>query len=741
MDNTENSMNNTEHNMDKKEHNMDNIENNMNNTEHNMDTTEKNMNIKLNNKSENKIDNKPEGKSKKKFVWRLVFFPAAIMYLEIIFHFLIYKEFDKNIIHPVLFAIATGMVITLVSSLFNKIANAIFGYFILTLFTAYYITQLIYYKIFDTFLSLVSVGGAKDAMNFKEFMMQTIRHNIVGVLMLLIPLVTLILLNIFLVSFERNNVKKMLILSGGGCFVLWTFAILMLNVNGRKIYSPYNLFHENYVLELSMNRLGVVVTTAKDALSMIKGNKKTKPKFELTKNNDNIDDKKDDNSGDISGKKVATDSDAKKDITKENKKSDKPELHIDKSIDFDKLYDKADSEELKNLTAYFSSKNATKTNEYTGIFKDYNVVFITAESLSKYGICQKCTPTLYKIMNEGFVFENYYNPRWYHSTIDGEYVNCLSQYPSETDWSFEKSGTTYQPYALGNILNKEGYSSFAYHDFDFRYYDRHITHPNMGYDFKAIDYGLDIPCYTTYSDLDTISAVYKEFINKDKFNMYFMTFSGHLPYNYEYNAMCVKNKDEAIKLTEGMNLSEEAICYIAAQMELDKALKLLMDELDAAGKLEKTVFVVAPDHFPYGLSAGVLDELAGDSIENDKFKLHKTCLGIWSPSMKKPVKVDKLCASVDILPTVLNLLGCDYDSRLLAGNDILSDEKPLVIFADRSFMTDRIKYDAATGKTTMLTDLFVDDAYVNDMIDEVENRLYISTCMIDTDYFGFVYGK
>lgn len=72
--------------------------------------------------------------------------------------------------------------------------------------------------------------------------------------------------------------------------------------------------------------------------------------------------------------------------------------------------------------------------------------------------------------------------------------------------------------------------------------------------------------------------------------------------------------------------------------------------------------------------------------------------------MEEPVPVKKLCASVDVLPTVLNLLGVTYDSRILAGHDILSDSEELVIFADHSFKTDKIGYNTKTGEVTYYVD-------------------------------------
>lgn len=672
-----------------------------------------------------------------------IIYPVIMIYLELIFHIAVYKSVNGFIIYPVLFAVAIGLGLFALLNFLPKAAMKVAGCILIFVISFYYIAQLIYFKIFNTFLSLVSVGGAENAMNFKSVLFDKLGENAGWIIALIVPAAVLVFLNV------KDVVKKTQLkgkLAGLGAGVLaFVFAVLSLNIHGRKAYSPYSLFHDKYVLELSMNKLGVAVTTVRDGMCLFgKGNEKKQ--FEMGQENaklktDNLSDNNDNASGaDVQAVMAQIPANNQMFDNQQINNEDIPQ--IDESIDLKKLYDSTEDEDLKSITAYLSQIEPSYKNEYTGMFKDYNVVFVTAESLSKYGISDTCTPTLYKLMNGGFVFDNFYNPMWYHSTIDGEFVNCLGQYPCSSEWSFYKSAETYQPYALGNILNEEGYESFAYHDFDFYYYDRSKTHANMGYDFKAIGYGLDIPCYVMYSDVDMVDAVYGEFINKDKFNVYFMTFSGHLPYDYEYNSMSLKNREEAERLTEGMGLSEEAVAYIAAQMELDKALGLLIDELRKSGRLDETVFVVTPDHYPYGLTSGAYSELSHGKTSEDDFELHRSCLGIWNSKMEKPVYIDKPCASVDILPTVLNLMGVEFDSRLLAGRDILSDSEPLVIFSDHSFMNDKVRYDTSCGETTYYVNQNeLPPNYVEEMIEEVENRLYISDMIINTDYFSFVYGE
>ena len=671
-------------------------------------------------------------------LWRPVFFSAAFIYMELLFHIAIYHGIDSNIMHPLTFAIACGLTLSALTSFGHRIANAITAYTIWGIFTVYYIAQFVYYKIFRTFLSLVSIGGAHDAMNFKSVLFATLGANWYVILLFLLPLICLVLLNRLKFTFDRgrigesNGVLKGVIVQTASSAVMWIAAICLLAVHGTGAYTPYSLFHGRYVLELSMNKLGVIMTTGRDCTVMITKSNSDKT-FELAESALDIQDRSNSMSSLSSDKE------------NQNSKSSEPQYvpQIDENINLTQLYNSTDDDELKSITAYFSGVQPTYTDEYTGMFKDYNVVFVTAESLSTYGISKEATPTLYKIYHEGFEFTNFYNPLWYHSTIDGEFANCLSQYPASSKWSFEESADTYQPYALGNILNSQGYKSYGYHDFDATYYDRTSTHPNMGYTtFKAIGAGLDIPDHVMYSDLECIEAVYNDFIDDDHFNMYLMSFSGHLPYNYDNQYICQKNREEAESLLSGKGYSDEAVAYVAAQMELDKALEYLMNKLEEAGKLDNTLFIVAPDHYPYGLSDGVYNELAGKDIEDDDFELHRNQFGIWCSSMEKPVVIDKLCASIDILPTVLNLLGADFDSRLLAGHNILSDSDELVIFADQSFITDKIKYDAATGETTYLVpESQVPDGYLDSMIAEVENRLYISDEVIGTDYFSFVYGK
>ena len=196
-----------------------------------------------------------------------------------------------------------------------------------------------------------------------------------------------------------------------------------------------------------------------------------------------------------------------------------------------------------------------------------------------------------------------------------------------------------------------------------------------------------------------IAATGSEYITSDSpIHAYYMTVSGHANYNFDRNSMARKHQQEVA----GLPYSEACRAYIACNMELDQALADLIEQLDAAGVLEKTVICLTADHYPYGLTNDQISELAGHEIEST-IELHKNSLILWNSAMEDPVIVDKACSSIDVVPTLLNLFGIEYDSRLLTGKDILSDAEGYVwMTSNNSFICGNIMYNSRTRAVTDL---------------------------------------
>ncbi len=431
-----------------------------------------------------------------------------------------------------------------------------------------------------------------------------------------------------------------------------------------------------------------------------------------------------------------------------------PEKPIDTSpnimdIDFEKLNAAEPKKSIKTLNEYFATKAPTAKNAYTGMFEGYNLITITAEGFSPYAIDPELTPTLYKMSQEGFKFENFYTPIWGVSTSDGEYVACTGLFPKSGVWSFYRSGSNSMPFTLGNMFRSIGVNkTFAYHNHYYDYYRRDVSHPNMGYTYKGMGTGVEE--YVTRrwpeSDLEMISGSVVDYLSdSEPFHAYYMTVSGHLQYSFTGNSMSSKNRD----LVKHLDCSEALKAYYACNIELDRALEKLLAELNAAGVADKTVITITPDHYPYGLEQdvdtySVWRELLGHDVDTT-FELYESSFILYCQGVENAPTVSKYCSAVDILPTILNLFGFEYDSRLLMGTDILSTSECIVQFNDRSFITSMGKYSATTQEFTLHEGkMFETDEqkenYIKNVKNIVNNRFRVSAGIIETDYYGYLLG-
>ena len=411
-------------------------------------------------------------------------------------------------------------------------------------------------------------------------------------------------------------------------------------------------------------------------------------------------------------------------------------------IDFDRLNETTTDEKLLSLNRYCESLTGTEKNEYTGMLSDYNLIVLCAEAFATGAIHEELTPTLHRLSTEGIIFNNYYNS-FINNTTDGEYTMCMGLYPDNSrdkaSASFYASRNSYLPFCLGNaFLEQKGVQSYGYHNHISQYYGRNQTHPNIGYIMKFSKDGLDLGNSWPTSDLDMMMQSVDDYISQDEqFHAYYMTFSGHLMYYTYHNAMAKKNWN-LVKDLEG--LSDMSKCYLACNIELDRALEYLMNRLEEAGVADKTAIVLAGDHFPYGLYDHMYGELVGHEI--DGFTKNKSSLLFWVGGLEENIVVDEYCCNADILPTILNLWGFDFDSRMLAGTDVFSDGTHIAILRDMSFFTDKVWLNAGNGEIRYLVDESeVPEGYIEDMIRLVQTKFTLSTDILNKAYYNHVFSK
>ena len=406
-------------------------------------------------------------------------------------------------------------------------------------------------------------------------------------------------------------------------------------------------------------------------------------------------------------------------------------------IDFDALMAGEEDETLLRMHEYFSQAEPTAKNPWTGYFAGKNLIWIVAEGYSgQVALRPDVTPTLYRLSQEGFRFTNFYTPLWGVSTSDGEYVTTTGLIPKSGPWSYRESADNYMHFGFGNLFARLGYETMAFHDHEYTYYNRDKSHPNMGYDYYAVGHGLEISDTWPESDLEMMEASVPRYIGAERFHTYYMTVSGHLNYSFSGNQMAAKNR----QVVENLPYSDEARAYLATQVELDRAVESLIGQLEEAGKLQDTVIVLSGDHYPYGLSQDAFDELAGHEVDQT-FALYKSQLILWCADMEEPVEVEKFCSSLDIMPTLANLFGLPYDSRLVMGRDILSDNPGLVMFSNYSFLTDMGAYDAVSDTFTPWEGTEVPEEYAAEVLEQVRGKFDFSRLILEEDYYRVIFGE
>lgn len=628
----------------------------------------------------------------------VIYFSFLIIYLELVYKALVLNNvLSVNSLTIILFSIPFIMINTILCSLFSNKVNRGLSIILSLFLTFIFVSQYVYYLFYDSIFSVYSVkeGTGQVFGEFFNAIVKMVSDNVLSIILLLMPFILFLIFGKKIFSFNKG--KNSLVIESISLLVFIIVSIITVMFNDKGMYSLKNVYTKTHAPMITINKVGLLSMECLDLERYLFGFEEKLYNFKPSES---------------------------------NKGDDIEEVKYNVlDIDFDKLISEEKDDMVKSMHEYFKSVMPTKQNEYTGIFKGKNLIYITAEGFDKIAVNKELTPTLYKLVNNGFVFENYYQPLFSVSTSDGEYMVMNSLIPKEGVWSFYRSSNIYMPFGLGNVFKREGYSPVnAYHDHTYTYYSRDESHPNLGFDkYVGCGNGLEklMNCKVwPESDIEMIDATINDYIDSDKFMTYYMTVSGHLNYTFTGNSMSYKNRE----LVKDLSYSEHIKAYLAANIELDRALEKLLIYLEDNKKLDDTVIVISPDHYPYGLKTSELNEIS-DTDRSDKFEMFHTSLIIYNSEMKENVKVSKYVSSIDVLPTVYNLFGIEYDSRLMMGRDALSDSEGLVMLSDRSFINENGSYNSITGEyKSFKSD--VSNEYVDNMNYEVYQKFTMSSLLL-----------
>ena len=637
----------------------------------------------------------------------LFYLSFLVIYLEALTKIFITKS-SSGIFLTILFSIPFILILFLLTNIFKNKGNKITTYILTIILIFYYCFEFFFHRLFSNIFSFNTLGLASNALDFTNIIFDVVLKNIWVVILYFIPLILLIILN-KKINFERSSLKW-LILSFILALIIWVTSLFCLFINKNTTYSPYNLYYNINSEIKTVETFGLYTYTRLDIKRVLFG-------FD---------------------EKLNIEEEVPKEEEKETPPVEEEITYNELEIDFDTLLAGETNETIKDMLEYFKNSDATNKNEYTGMFKGKNLIFLLAEGFNMIAVDEQLTPTLYKLTHEGFVFNNFYSPVFL-STTGGEFQATTGLIPTQETLSNWKKLKPTISYALGNAFSKIGYTANGYHNWTYTYYSRQKTMETLGFtSYMGCGNGMEdlISCSWLPSDVDMINATLPLYKDNTPFVTYYVTVSGHAPYAYNStgNSIALKNIDYVKDLPYSNNVK----AYLATQIELDRALEALIDGLEEEGILEDTVIALVGDHYPYTLTIDEINELS-DYERDEVVEVNRSNFILWNSEMET-VEVDKVGSEIDVLPTLLNLFGIEYDSRLIVGKDILSDTPGLAIFSNRSWVSDYGTYNS--GKFTLKEGVTLEDEkeYIREMNTLVSNYFTLSSNIIKYDMYKYLLG-
>ncbi|AVK60889.1 alkaline phosphatase [Lactobacillus sp. CBA3605] len=380
----------------------------------------------------------------------------------------------------------------------------------------------------------------------------------------------------------------------------------------------------------------------------------------------------------------------------------------------------AKKSELDTVKAFTQSHYAAPNAKMYGIAKGKNVIVIHLESFQQFLIDKKIngqevTPFLNKLYhsNSTYSFKNFFHQVGQGKTSDAENMLETSTYGLATGSLFAQLGSDNTFQAAPAILNQRAkYSSAVFHGNVASFWNRNNTYKNMGY-----QYFFDASYFDTTGDKSTGYGLKDKLLFKNSvqylerlqqpFYVKYITVTNHFPFSMDSEDTDFKTTDTSDSAING---------YFQTAHYLDQSVKEFYAYLKKAGLLKNSMIVLYGDH--YGLSnsenttlAPILGKSAKDWTSYDNAQLQRVPFMVNIPGTTGGKIESTYGGEIDVLPTILHLLGISSKRYIQFGTDLFSkDHDQVVAFRNRDFVTPKYTvlsgkiYSNATGEELTATD-------------------------------------
>ena len=346
---------------------------------------------------------------------------------------------------------------------------------------------------------------------------------------------------------------------------------------------------------------------------------------------------------------------------------------------------KANVSDLQSVKKYLKVNYVKPNSTYTGVAKGKNVLVIHLESFQQFLIGYKwqgkeVTPNLNKLYHSKntLSFANFYNQVGQGKTSDAEMMLENSLFGLQSGSAMSSYGTSNTFESAPAILKQQGgYTTAVMHGGAGSFWNRNNAYKQFGYEyFMPLSYYQNKPkYYIGYGLKDKIffsqSIKYIERLPQP-FYLKLITVTNHYPYDLDKKNQSIAKTDTGDETVDG---------YVQTAHYLDQAVGQLMRWMKKTGLDKNTLLVFYGDH--YGIS-GNHHKASAELLDQDEFtnfdnlKFQRVPLMFHMKGLKGGIK-KTYGGEIDVLPTLLNLLGIRNKGTIQFGHDLLSKKAPQIV--------------------------------------------------------------
>ncbi|WP_251554093.1 LTA synthase family protein [Neobacillus muris] len=403
----------------------------------------------------------------------------------------------------------------------------------------------------------------------------------------------------------------------------------------------------------------------------------------------------------------------------------------------------ADSDDMTEVINYTKSNYAAPNPAYFGKAKGMNVIYFHLESMQNFLINYKLhgeevTPFLNSLTRDKktLYFDNFFHQTGQGKTADAEFMleNSLFGLPQGSAFT-TKGLNTYQ--AAPAILGQQGYTSAVFHGNSGSFWNRNEIYKSFGFDkfFDSKNYTMNPEDLAEYGLMDQpffsqsiplLESLPQPFYAK------FITVSNHYPFPL---------KEEEATIAPHTTGDPSVDTYFQTARYADEALEQFFAYLKESGLYDNSVIIMYGDH--YGISENhnkAMSKVMGKEInEFESTGLQRVPLLIHVPGIEGGIQ-HQYGGQVDLLPTLLHLLGVDTKEYVQLGTDLLSEQHDQIVpFRNGDYVSPDVTsvngkfYDSRTGMELAENQL----AQANKYKAIVEQKLAISDKVVNGDLLRF----